>query len=338
MTQLTRSGDGFNRFSMLRLDKHGRFVDPDAQDRPIDPRVLPNYFKRVIVLPDGVTDVFIWVHGWQNDETRAVATARKLFANLEDWFVRSQKHYPRLGNIVPGFVTVHWPSRSTPGFMGYRKIRNRAKQMTTEGEAEFFLASALGYLDARNARATNRQVLRASSGFYVHCIGHSFGGRFLTAAIKAAASPSAPTRKLLAAAHRETGFEFTVDSLCVLQMAAPAKAFASELSALLETSPLSGPIVLTHSARDRALCVWHVVSELQAGIGCRGATEPADRIGRSEFKPVTTPYTDRDFEKDVTNVDASRIFIKGGSAEGAHSNIWHEETLHLIASLTEQTR
>jgi hypothetical protein len=29
-------------------------------------------------------------------------------------------------------------------------------------------------------------------GFYVHCLGHSFGGRFLTATIKAAMGITAP--------------------------------------------------------------------------------------------------------------------------------------------------
>ena len=65
-------------------------------------------------------------------------------------------------------------------------IRNRAKQMTTRGHAASFLASLLGYLDADNKREfdANRKVLVAKDGFYLHCLGHSFGGRFLTAAIK----------------------------------------------------------------------------------------------------------------------------------------------------------
>jgi hypothetical protein len=80
------------------------------------------------------------------------------------------------------------------------------------------LASLLGYLDQGNVRGSDRKVLRAKAGFYVHCLGHSFGGRFLAAAIKAAAAPTARTRKILAA-RRETGFDFNVDTLCVLQMA-----------------------------------------------------------------------------------------------------------------------
>jgi len=342
MALLSLTGEGFNRFSMLYLDKKGRFIDGvgnSSTSRPISASELPIFLKRKIVLPKKVTDVFVWLHGWQNDEARAVSTAKRLFANLDSWLKSHRDRYPRLGGVVvPAFVAVHWPSTSSPGLVGYRRIRNRAQSMTTKGEAEFFLASLLGYLDAGNERSTRRKVLRARGGFYVHCLGHSFGGRFLTAAIKVAAKPTAQTRKLLAAAHRKTPFEFNVDSLCVLQMAAPAKAFGSEFSSLLETGPLCGPIVLTYSTKDRALCRWHALTEWQVGIGCNGAVEPKKLIGSIVLRSIDVPYSHSDFSKDITNVDASHLFAKGAGVEGAHSDFWYEETLHLIASIVEQVR
>ncbi len=343
MTALTQSGADFTRFSMLYLDETGKFLDsegkPDEEPRPIESDELPGFLKRSINLPKRVTDVFVWVHGWQNDELRAVSTAKRLFANLDEWFSSEHARYPNLDAVVPAFVAVHWPSNSTPGPRGYRKIRNRAEHVTTEGEAEFFLASLLGYLDGGNVREpSGRKVLRAKDGFYVHCLGHSFGGRFLTAAIRAAAVPTERTRKILAAAHRETGFAFNVDSLCVLQMAAGAEAFGTEFSSLLGTGPLCGPIVLTYSTGDTALCRWHKISEWEAGIGCKGATAPADRIGTIALRPVESPYSKADFSRDITNVDASHLFTQGGWAEGAHSDFWHTETLHLIASVVEQVR
>jgi hypothetical protein len=171
----------------------------------------------------------------------------------------------------------------------------------------------------------------------VHCLGHSFGGRFLTAAIRAAAAPTERSRKILAVAHRETGFDFNVDSLCVLQMAAGNKSFQAEFSALLK-GPLCGPIVLTHSTADSALCTWHRLSESQAGIGCEGALEPRDRIGSISMRNVEAPYLGADFVSDITNVNASQYFVGGGWVEGAHSEFWHTETLHLIASVVEQVR
>jgi hypothetical protein len=341
MTALTQTGADFSQFSMLYLDESGRFIDPEGgsrgETRLIAADELPVFLKRSIALPAQVTDVFVWVHGWQNDELRAAATAKRLFANLKDWFTREHARYPHLGTIVPGFVAAHWPSSSLPTLSGYTKIRDRAKRMTTEGEAEFFLASLLGYLDQGNARASDRKVLLARDGFYVHCLGHSFGGRFLTAAIKAALAPAERTRKILAAAHRETGFDFNVDSLCVLQMAAGNTTFQTEFSALLK-GPLCGPIVLTYSTADRALCTWHTISELESGIGCGGAIEPRDQIGSITMRTVDTPYSGADFSKDITNVNASQYFAGGGWIEGAHSDFWHTETLHLIASVIDQVK
>jgi hypothetical protein len=340
VTALTQLGADFKQFTMLYLDATGHFLDPVGTEgdgpRPVLEEELRRFLKRNIVLPDRVTDVFIWVHGWQNDELRANETARRLFANLDEWFHREYHHYPRLGVVVPAFVAVHWPSSSTPGLLGYKMIRNRAKQMTTHGNAAFFLASLLGYLDADNKREfnANRKVLVAKDGFYVHCLGHSFGGRFLTAAIKAASE--APVGKVLAA-HRDTGYPFNVDSLCVLQMAAGKSTFGSEFSSLL-TSPICGPIILTHSNSDSALCNWHFVSEGETSIGCGGATAPADRIGSTSLRSVDSPYSNADFAKDITNVDSSAYFRTGGWLEGAHSDFWHKETLHLITSVVEQVR
>lgn len=346
MAAMTKSGEDFYRFTMLYLDETGRFIDPAGEEgdepRQVSEEELPRFLKRNIELPKGVTDVFIWVHGWQNDELRANTTARRLFANLDDWFHREGSRYPNMGKVVPAFIAVHWPSSSTPGLLGYKKIRNRAKLMTTEGEAEFCLASLLGYLDADNkrdfndTRPANRKVLVAKDGFFVHCLGHSFGGRFLTAAIKAAAEPLAAHRKILAA-HRDTGYAFNVDSLCVLQMAAGCNTFGAEFSSLLR-GPICGPIILTHSTSDRANCIWHKVSESESGVGCEGAAAPGDRIGKTTLHPVDSPYANTDFSKDITNIDASHFFKKGGWAEGGHSDFWHEETLHLITSVVEQTR
>jgi hypothetical protein len=339
MTALTQSGDDFKDFTMLYLDEKGRFLDPRVvvrgKRRLVEATELPKFLER-IWLPEGVTDTFVWVHGWRNNEARAVSTARKLFANLTHWFATKRALYPKLPVVVPGYVAVNWPSDSLPTPGGYKKIRDRAALMTTKGEAEFFLASLLGYLDRENVRGPTNKVLRTRRGFYLHCLGHSFGGRFLTAAIRAAATPTDRSRKLLAAAYRDTGLPFTVDSLCILQMAAPANAFGTEFSSLL-AGPLSGPIVLTHSTADKALCTWHKRIEPELGIGCLGATAPQGLLGSISLRPADSPYADTDFSKDITNVDASRLFTEGG-LEGGHSDFWHEETLHLIASVVEQTR
>lgn len=322
-------------FSFLRMNKLGQYLDTTG---PVDDASLARFFDKRIVLPPKVTDVFIWVHGWQNDEMRALTSARTMFFELDHRIRCGTSMYPRIGEFVPAYIAVHWPSVSTPGPIGYRTMRNRANQMTTRGTAEFLLASLLGYLNATNHRSAGAAVLRAQAGFFVHCLGHSFGGRFLAAAIKAAATPTERIHKVLSAVKRDTAYQFTVDSLCVLQMAAPASAFYSEFISLLDESPLSGPIVLTHTRHDRALCVWHSLVEGQAGIGCKGATSPSTRIGFAVMLDPGTPYPGDAFAKDITNVDASGVFCADERFVGAHSDIWHQETFHLIASVVEQVR
>lgn len=66
--------------------------------------------------------------------------------------------------------------------------------------------------------------------------------------------------------------------------------------------------------------------------------EPHEHIGSIGLQAVGTPYPDTAFSKDITNVNASEYFTGGGWIEGAHSEFWHAETMHLIAGLVEQVR
>jgi hypothetical protein len=346
-------GDNFMGMSLLYMNDRGEFINPgsdmkkfsDAQTVP--PEQLPVYLKKRIVLPKGVTDVFVWVHGWRNNAERAIATARRLFNGIVEVQRAKAASYANLSNFVPAFVAVHWPSMSRPTMVGYRSIRDRAAAMTEKGYAEFFLASLLGYLEGKNERGASLKVLRAKGGFYVHCLGHSFGGRFLTAAIRAAATPQSPqtlslirsagagARKTLSAAPANR-FEFTVDSLLVFQMAAPSAGFGPELTSLINDAPLRGPVVLTHSIHDRANCLWHGVSEFQRGIGCAGATEPKKEIGQLTLGGLKRKYTPRDFKAKIVNVDATAAFENAGlKPEGAHSDFWYEESIHLALSLVD---
>ena len=221
----------------------------------------------------------------------------------------------------------------TPG--GYTKIRNRAKAMTTGGQAEFFLASLLGYLDKDNDRGDDRKVLVAKGGYYLHCLGHSFGGRFLAAAIQYAAKPEAQKRKVLAAAHRETGFDYNVNSLCVMQMAAGRTAFANDFNSLLK-GPLCGPVVLTFSDSDNALCRFHPAIEGEQGIGCHGATEPHDRIGSVRLRPVSESYGPDDFAR--TSLMSMPASIRRRPVDRGRPSEFGTGTMHLIVSLVEQVK
>jgi hypothetical protein len=343
----------FNEFSFLCLNNRGQFLrhparlsDP-VRAEPVPLGALPAFFSEKIVLRPGTTDVFVWVHGWQNDHPRALATARRLFGNLYSAMRHSKSD---AAAIIPSFIAVHWPSVSWPTPKGYATVRDRAAKMTEEGDAEFFLASLLGYLDARNRRTgLGGKLLRAADGYYVHALGHSFGSRFLAAALAAAARPRSRTLSLLGAlppkqrkslsARSEKLFEFTVDTACFLQMAAPCASFSDELSVLVEWSPFRGPLVLTHSTYDWANCLWHRLAEGERAIGCTGATAPAEWIGRTQLRGPGEAYMTAEFAPRIVNIDASTLYTKTGlRPEGAHSDFWYEETIHLILSLALHSR
>jgi hypothetical protein len=351
----------FDRYSMLILDEQGRFVrksrNPEETDAVVPPDHLAGYLDEKVFLPNGVTDVFVWVHGWRTDLEAANRNARRLFHAINAVRGARASLYPRLGEFRPEFLAVHWPSMSAASLGGYKRMRDRARAMTDQGYAEFFLASLLGYLEGYKGGRSGGMptTLRAARGFRVHCVGHSFGGRFLTAAIRAAATPESPKTlsllrefresrsQLLGASPANAGrFEFTVDSIVVFQMAAPHASFGSQLRALLDEAPLSGPIVLTHSPHDKANCRWHWYAEwFECGIGCRGASQPRESIHAIRLKPLDQPYAATDLPpRRVINVDASSAYTRSSLMEvsGAHSDFWYEESIHLLLSVAEAAR
>src|SRR4051812_17035704 len=119
-------GDGFQGlFSLLLMDSDGRFVRRDASgvESVVSPEDLPDYLDRKIILPRGVTDVFVWVHGWRTDRAAAVANAKRMFLAIESVYRKRKPLYASLDDFVPGFVAVSWPSDSLPTPGGYQTIR-----------------------------------------------------------------------------------------------------------------------------------------------------------------------------------------------------------------------
>jgi hypothetical protein len=130
-----------------------------------------------------------------------------------------------------------------------------------------------------------------------------------------------------------------VDTACFLQMAAHCASFSDELTVLVEWAPFRGPLALTYSTYDRANCLWHRLAEGEYAIGCTGATAPADWIGETNLHPPSQPYTEGEFAPRIVNIDASAVYRNTGlRPEGAHSDFWYEETIHLILSLALHAR
>jgi hypothetical protein len=209
--------------------------------------------------------------------------------------------------------------------------------LNTYGYASYVFAAILGYLERSRKRPHLRgKSLTVSGGQYFTCIGHSFGGRFLGEALALSASP--PDPRTLGWPWRSK-YPFGVDSVVVFQMAAPREMFDRRFLPLITgDAPVHGPIVLTHSARDRANAVWHRIVEFgKPGIGARGALS---RFGASwlVLKRAEEAYQSRDFESKLVNVDAGWCYDGGDLVQGVHSSFWHVESIHLLLSVMSLSR
>jgi hypothetical protein len=249
------------------------------------------------------------------------------------------------GGFRPWVISVRWPSSSSPGLTGYRRIRDRAHEMGAygKGQAAYVLGHLLGYLD--QSRATiGGKVLANKSGQFMHLCGHSFGGRFLCEAVQWATSPRG--RSVLGWSDSvDPRRPFTVDSVLIFQMAVPCDALQESFPSLLpsdgfdHSAPIRGPIVLTHSKYDRAAGIWHRRAEGRPGIGYSGVTHAPTYVHRIGMLSTDRAYTLADLDHRVVNVDASSVFRhRRLSFAGAHSDIIHPESAHLLLSLAELSR
>jgi hypothetical protein len=321
----------------IDLNESGNLIDADS-GRVVPTEAVGRQLEKLIEVAADITDIFIFVHGWRNSPERAGQSVTKLAALVREQFVAQRRIYSGLDSFHGLFVLVRWPSMSNPFPWGYRQIRERAHAMTTRGYADFVIAHVLGYLNSvRELPSYGPPTLRTRKGQYLHCIGHSFGGRFLCEAIMAAADPTAPT---LAWPWKSEDYPYTVDTLLVFQMATQPGDFAGRYSALLGPAPISGPIVLTFSRADRALGLWHRFAEGCRGLGSRGATAPADAIQRVRLPRMDERLIIRPDRGRIVNVDSTWRFNHGRflRPEGAHSDIWYPESANLLLSLADEAR
>jgi hypothetical protein len=322
---------------VLDLDESGSFIEFTSKKR-IRLQLLANRLKQVVPIRSDITDIIVYVHGWRNTPERAANSARILAKLVRDQVTANSARYPRLGNFKPLYIVIRWPSQSNPFPGGYRRIRDRAHAMTTDGHAEFVLAHILGYLNSERIPPSNAApTLQTSGGQYLHCVGHSFGGRFICEAIMAADNPVAPA---LAWPWTDTRHPYTCDTLLIFQMATRPDDFERRYAKLLAHSAISGPVVLTFSGADRALSLWHRLIERTSGLGAHGATAPSEAIQTLRLPQASEQFTIDPVAGRIVNVDCTWRFRHGhlSRVEGAHSDFWYPESANLLLSLAEAAR
>jgi hypothetical protein len=318
------------------LDEHGEILDPDT-GIPLPAAAVAGYLDRRLCIPDDATDIVVFVHGWRNTPSRAAEAAVRLASLLDTRFRDGAAGYPAIRAWNCYYVIVRWPSMTGPSPSGYRRIRDSAHAMSTEGRAAEVIAGLLGYLNSHREKPGAPPTLRNRTGQYLHCVGHSFGGRFL---VQALIEAGAARPAVLGWDRADPRYPYAVDTLLIFQMAARADVFADRLAAILSDSPINGPIVLTHSRADRATGLWHRFAENAPGVGHAGAREPSDQITSLTLRPLSTPYQRRELDFRIVNIDASRRFKRGRAwrPEGAHSDFWYPESAHLLLSLADLAR
>lgn len=128
-----------------------------------------------------------------------------------------------------------------------------------------------------------------------------------------------------------------MDSVLLLQTAAPRDAFADTFTALGE-APLRGPVVATYSRHDRATGFWHLRAERRAGVGYAGIGTAPAAVSAIRMRLVDEPYPLTVLDHRFVSVDASEVFVRGRGPAGAHSDHLRAETAHLLLSPAEHGR
>ncbi|WP_328351743.1 alpha/beta hydrolase [Streptomyces sp. NBC_00445] len=324
---------------LLDLNDTGHLLDPE-HGAPVPSEQVPAVIEKHLRLHEETTDIFLYVHGWRTSNDKAEKAAARLFQLVEDLAEQQPHAYPHISPFRPQYVCVRWPSGSAATKTGYRTIRDRTAAMAHCGHASQVLAAVLGYFNERRTLPeAGPDVLRSSYGQYLHAVGHSFGGRFLTHAIEQASNRLTDGPDTFAWPWKSDTYPWTLDSLTVFQMAVPADAFTTAPYArLLDDSVLNAPVTMTFSPHDRALGLWHRQTEDgHNGIGFLGATGPQQHLHTMPLQLTTDSYA---FPASrLINIDAGAYYRSSPlRIEGAHSDYFRPESAHLLLSLANHAR
>jgi len=109
---------------------------------------------------------------------------------------------------------------------------------------------------------------------------------------------------------------------------------------MVNQAPINSPIVLTNSRADRATGLWYRLAEGTPGTGNTGAVEPKHHIASLPLRRINELYQHDELDQRITNIDATWRFRRGRlwNPAGAHSDIWHPESAHMLLSLADLAR
>jgi pimeloyl-ACP methyl ester carboxylesterase len=177
----------------------------------------------------------------------------------------------------------------------------------------------------------------------IHLVGHSFGGRLVSFSL-AGLPPEF------------TGNASPVKSMLLLQAAFSHFAFAGSLphdparsGALAgQQGHVDGPIGVTHSLHDSAVCQLYPAASFSAGQDAAGVDDLMYRwqaMGQDGAQAVSAEnqrleavgydYPWEDLHGKFVNLDGNNVIVRGGPPSGAHSDIIHSEIAWASLSLAD---
>jgi hypothetical protein len=102
MTQQSQAPPRQLSLIVLDLDENGDLLDPDT-DKPLPPIAVESFLATHLRIPDTVTDIVVFVHGWRNTRTKAANDGQRFFADLETTY---QAHHSATPLSIPGSATM----------------------------------------------------------------------------------------------------------------------------------------------------------------------------------------------------------------------------------------
>jgi hypothetical protein len=133
-------------FWILTFDKEGRPDDADSLSRfPVE------------VKQEGITDLFIFSHGWNNDRSAAMTLYQTFFGEMSK--ILEDKRFPKKGSIQVGFAGVIWPSILWPDDVASASMRTVAGG--TGGGAAGFAGEPAGVATQASPQEINQELKKA---------------------------------------------------------------------------------------------------------------------------------------------------------------------------------
>jgi esterase/lipase superfamily enzyme len=256
--------------------------DPDRLGQPDEDPVRAAAVDRAVTLLDDLD----WSEGARREfvlQIRALLDPGQTHeddASREFFTLDPEELFDRFGQPIPLELEVEEGGAATldeggAAFLGDLLSGARAAARRIANFATYYqMKVRAGTVGAGGVATTLARVRERHPGLAIHLVGHSFGGRLVTAAASRFDPGHAPvTLTLLQAAFSHNGLSRAFDGT-------RDGAFRT----VLQDRRISGPVLITHTKRDRAVGIAYplasrIASDNAAGLGDR--KDPYGGMGRN---------------------------------------------------------